>query len=156
MNKQMELCFNQKKKQKKTKQKAKEKESIFDPLVKSLNVTLSTSLFMFHPIFFSPHFFVHVSLLFPSVHISLFMFHCYSFSPHFIVHVSLLFPSVHSPSHSPTIFPLFGCIHITWSFNLMVSFTFQPIPSMEINDLPMSLDKFLILDKYSLLETGLR
>ena len=106
--------------------------------------------------FFSPHFFVHVSLLFPSVHISLFMFYCYSFSPHFINHVSLLFPSVHSPSHSPTIFPLFGCIHITWSFNLMVSFTFQPIPSMEINDLPMSLDKFLILDKYSLLETGLR
>ena len=87
---------------------------------------------------------------------SLFMFHLISFSPHFIVHVSLLFPSVHSPSHSPTIFPLFGCIHITWSFNLMVSFTFQPIPSMEINDLPMSLDKFLILDKYSLLETGLR
>ena len=38
----------------------------------------------------------------------------------------------------------------------MVSFTFQPIPSLEINDLPMSLDKFLILDKHSLLETGLR
>ena len=53
-------------------------------------------------------------------------------------------------------FPLFGCIHITWSFNLMVNFTFQPIPSLEINNLPMSLDKFLILDKYSLLETGLR
>ena len=110
MNKQMELCFNQKKKQKKTKQKAKEKESIFDPLVKSLNVTLSTSLFMFHPIFFSPHFFVHVSLLFPSVHISLFMFHCY-----------FLQSTVH-PIHLPyfpylVVFILHG--HLTsWSVSL--------------------------------------
>ena len=52
-------------------------------------------------------------------------------------------------------FTLFGCIHITWSFNLIVSFTFQPIPSLEINDLRVSLDKFLILDRYSLLEADL-
>ena len=94
---------------------------------------------------------------------SLFMFHLISFSPHFIDHVSFLFPSVHSPSHSfhlpqsiSFMFTLFGCIHITWSFNLIVSFTFQPIPSLEINDLRVSLDKFLILDRYSLLEADLR
>ena len=51
-------------------------------------------------------------------------------------------------------FTQFGCIHITWSFNHIVSFTFQPIPSLEINDLRVSLDKFLILDRYSLLEAG--
>ena len=33
---------------------------------------------------------------------------------------------------------------------------FQPISSLEINDLQVSLDKFLILDRYSLLETDLR
>ena len=92
---------------------------------------------------------------------SLIMFHIISLSPHFIDHVSFLFPSVHSPSHSfhvpqsiSLVFTLFGCIHITWSFNLTVSFTFQPIPSLEINDLRVSLDKFLILDRYSLLEAG--
>ena len=91
------------------------------------------------------------------------MFHLISSSPHFIDHVSFLFPSVHSPSHSfhvpqsiSLVFTLFGCIHITWSFNLTVSFTFQPIPSLEINDLRVSLDKFLISDRYSLLEAELR
>ena len=94
---------------------------------------------------------------------SLLMFHLISMSPHFIDHVSFLFPSVHSPSHSfhvpqsiSLVFTLFGCIHITWSFNLTVSFTFQPIPSLEINDLRVSLDKFLILDRYSLLEADLQ
>ena len=53
-------------------------------------------------------------------------------------------------------FTQFGCIHITWSFNHIVSFTFQPIPSLEINDLRVSSDKFLILDRYSLLEAELR
>ena len=93
---------------------------------------------------------------------SLFMFHLISFSPHFIDHVSFLFPSAQSPSHSfhlpqtiSFIFTLFGCIHITWPFNHFVSFTFQPIPSLEMNNLPVSLDKFLILDKYSLLEAEL-
>ena len=111
------------------------------------------------------HYRLHCScfILFPSVHTSLFMFHLISLSPHFIDHVSFLFPSVHSPSHSfhvpqsiSLVFTLFGCIHITWSFNLTVSFTFQPIPSLEINDLRVSLDKFLILDRYSLLEAELR
>ena len=111
------------------------------------------------------HYRLHCScfILFPSVHTSLFMFHLISLSPHFIDHVSFLFPSVHSPSHSfhlpqsiSFMFTLFGCIHITWSFNLIVSFTFQPIPSLEINDLRVSLDKFLILDRYSLLEAELR
>ena len=83
---------------------------------------------------------------------SLIMFHIISLSPHFIDHVSFLFPSVHSPSHSfhlpqsiSFMFTLFGCIHITWSFNLIVSFTFQPIPSLEINDLWVSLDKFYFI-----------
>ena len=53
-------------------------------------------------------------------------------------------------------FTLFGCSHSTWSFNLIVSFTFQPIPSLEISDRLVSLDKFLILDRYSLLEPNLR
>ena len=53
-------------------------------------------------------------------------------------------------------FTQFGCIHITWSFSHIVSFTFQPIPSLEINDLRVSSDKFLILDRYSLLEAELR
>ena len=91
------------------------------------------------------------------------MFHLISFSPHFINHVSLLFPSVHSPSHSfhlsksiLFIFALFGCVHIIWSFNHIVSFTFRPIPSLGISDLQVSLDKFLILDRYSLVEAELR
>ena len=53
-------------------------------------------------------------------------------------------------------FTLFGCIHITWSFNLIVSFTFQPIPPLEINDLRVPLDKLLILNRYSLFEADLR
>ena len=90
---------------------------------------------------------------------SLFMFHVISFSPHFIDHVSFLFPSVDSPSrsfHLPQfilfMFTLYGCIHFTCSFNLIVSFTFHRIPSLEINDLQESLDKFLILGRYSLRE----
>ena len=112
-------------------------------------VTLSTSSFMFHLISFSPHF--------------IFMFHLIFLSPHFIDHVSFLFPSIHSPSHSVHLpqsilfmFTLFGCIHITWSFNLIVSFTFQRILSLEISDLRVPLDNFLILDRYSLLKAGLR
>ena len=74
-----------------------------------------------------------------------------------------LFSSVHSPSYSfhlpqsiSFILTLFGCIHITWPFNLIVSFTFQPISSLEINDLRVSLGKLLILDRYSLLEAELQ
>ena len=101
-------------------------------------------------------------VLFPSVYTSLIMFHIISLSPHFI-DVSFLFPSVHTPSHSLHLqqsillmFTLFGCIHITWSFSLIVSFSFHPIPSLEINNLRESLDKFLILDRYLLLEADLR
>ena len=95
---------------------------------------------------------------FLSVHTSLFMFHLISFSPHFIVYVSL-FPSVQSPSHSfhlpqsiSFIFTLFACTPITWLLNLILRFTFQPILSLKINGLRVSLDNFLILDRYSLLE----
>ena len=38
----------------------------------------------------------------------------------------------------------------------MVSFPFQPILSLEINNLQVSLDKFLILDRYSLLDAELQ
>ena len=118
MNKQMELCFNQRKKQKKQNKKQKKKRVCniyFWPACKVIklkeeDVTLSTSLFMFHPIFLSPHFFVHVSLLFPSVHISLFMFHCY-----------FLQSTVH-PIHLPyfpylVVFILHGHL-ISWSISL--------------------------------------
>ena len=103
--------------------------------------SVHTSLFMLHLISFSPHFIVHVPshflqstlhwscfIPFLSVHTSLFMFHFIAFSPHLIVHVSsyflqstvhLIYFIYHSPSSS-----LFGCVHITWSFNFIVSFTF--------------------------------
>ena len=89
--------------------------------------------------------------------ISLFMFHLISVSPHFIDHVSFWFPSIHIPSHSfhvpqsiSFIFTLFDCIHITWPFKLIISFTFQPIPSLEINNLLVPSDKYLIIDRYYL------
>ena len=111
-----------------------------------LPVTLLTSLFLFHLISFSPHFIVHVSSHFlESSH--LIMFHFYIHSPSH---------SFHLPQSTSFMFTLFGCIHITWSFKLIVSFTFQPMPSLEINDLRVYLDKFLILDRYSLLEADLR
>ena len=60
-----------------------------------------------------------------------------------------------SPQSISFIFTWFGCIHITWSFNHIVSFTFQAIPSLEISDLRVSLDKFLILDiNYLKLNSG--
>ena len=40
------------------------------------------------------------------------------------------------------------CTHVIWLFNFIASFTFQPIPSLEINDLQVSLDKFLISDRF--------
>ena len=60
---------------------------------------------------------------------SLFMFHLISLSRHFIDHVSFLILSVRSPSHSSHLpesisfmFTLFGCILITWSiFNIRYS-----------------------------------
>ena len=127
-----------------------------------LSAYISFSLFLFCLLL---HYRLHCScfILFPSVHTSLFMFHCYflkstlhwscfifiSFSPH---------PShsFHLPQSISFMFTLFGCIHIAWSFNLIVSFTFQPIPSLEINNLRVSLYKVLILDRYSLLEADLQ
>ena len=92
------------------------------------------------------HYRFHCScfISFSSVHTSLFiMFHLISFSQHLIDHASFLLPSVHSPSHSfhlpqsiSFIFTLFGCTHITWSFNLIVSSAFQPIPFLKFNNLP--------------------
>ena len=113
------------------------------------DVTLSTSLFVFHLISFSPHFIVHVPSYFlqSKLHWSCFIF--ISFSPQAI-------SFIHLTQSISFIFILFGCIHITWLFNHIVSFTFQPIPSLEINDLRVSLDKVLILDRYSLLEAELR
>ena len=106
---------------------------ISDPLVKLLNSKRRMLHYQLHCSCF---------ILFPSVHTSLFMFHLISFNPHFIDHVSFLFPSVHSLFHSfylpqsiSFIFALFGCIHITQSFNHIASFTFQPIPSLEIKNL---------------------
>ena len=120
-------------------------------------------------------FIVHVSSLFlqsilrclcfisfPSVLDSLFLFYLISFSPCFIDHVSFLFSSVHSQFYSFHLsysisfkFTLFGFTCITSLFNLIVSFTFQPILSLEIKHLRVYLDKFLILYRYSLLEAEL-
>ena len=134
INKQIELFFNQ------TKKKKKSNIFLFDPLVKLLNSKRGMLHYQLHCSCF---------ITLPPVHTSLFLFHLISFSAHFIDHVLFLFLSVHSQSHLfhlphsiLFIFTLFGCIHITWSFSLIVSFTFQPIQSLEINDLQVSLDKF--------------
>ena len=112
-------------------------------------VTLWTTLLMLHLISFNPHAIVHVSSDFLqfTLHWSCFIF--ISFKPHSTSFISST--TVHLIHIT-----LFGCTHITWSFNLIVNFTFQPIPSMEINNLRVSLNKFLILDRYSLLEAELR
>ena len=82
------------------------------------------------------------------------MFHLISFSPHFTDHVSFLFPSVHSPFHSfhlhspsRSYLPYLVALILHGHSTLFVSFTYQPIPSLEINDVRVSLDKFLILGK---------
>ena len=127
MNKQMELCFNQKKKQK-TKQKRECVTFVFDPLVKSLNskrrmlhyrlhcscfilfFSVHTFLFMFHYYFLQSTFPCSCFIVIPSVHTSLFMFHCY-----------FLQSTVH-PIHLPyfpylVVFILHG--HLTsWSVSL--------------------------------------
>ena len=98
---------------------------------------------------------------FPSVHTSLFMLHLISFSPHFIVHVPSHF--LQSTLHwSCIIFISFRpqsisliLIYIKWSLNVIVSFNFQPIKSLEINNLRVSLDKLLISNIYSLHEAEL-
>ena len=90
------------------------------------------------------------SFSFPSAQNSLFMFYLIYFCPYFIVHCSFLFLSVLCISFNLP----FGCTHITSSFNLIVSFTFHPVPSLQIKDLQVSLD-VLILQRHSLLEAEL-
>ena len=75
------------------------------------------------------------------------MFYLISFSPQSISFISQFISFIVTLS---------GCIHITGFFKLNVSFPFQAIPSVEICDLRVSLNKFLILDSYSLLEAELR
>ena len=118
--------------------------------LKEGDITLSTSLFLFCLISFSPHFIVHVSYHFlqSRAHWSCFMF--ISFSPQSI---SFITPTT---IHLIHIYLIWLYSYITWSFNHIVSFTFQPILSLEINDLQAPLDKFLILVRYSLLEAELR
>ena len=96
--------------------------SIFDPFVKSLNSKKG----MLH---YRPHCSCFIS--FSSVQFITFI----SSTIVYLIHI------YHIWLHS-----------VTSSFNLIVSFTFQPIPSLEINALGVSLDKVPILDRYLLLE----
>ena len=98
------------------------------------------------------------------------MFHFISVSPHFMFHFILFSPQsisfissatvnlihfiCHSQSHSHLTYLIALILHLH-AILLSVSL-FQPIPSLEINDLRVSLDKVLILDRYSLLEAELR
>ena len=92
------------------------------------------------------HYWLNCSCLisFPSIHTSLFMSYHIPFRLHFIDHISFYFLQstvflihfiYHSPSHShlPSLVALMAL-----SFNLIVSFTFQPIPSLDINNLRVS------------------
>ena len=129
---------------------------IFDPLVKSLNSKRGMLHYRLD---------CSCSIWIPSVHTSVFMFHLISLSTHFIDHVSFSFPSVHSPSHSfhlPQVHLVHVYLILLYSYYMVIqpcqfdNFTFQLIPSLEINDLQVFLKKFLILDRYSLLEADLR
>ena len=107
------------------------------------------------------HYRLHCScfISFPSLDTTLFTFYLISFS----LSCFILFSSVCSPSHSFRLtkstsftFTLFGYTHITLAFNLIVSFIFQPILPLEMKHLRVSMDKSLILDRYSLSEAELR
>ena len=83
------------------------------------------------------HYRLHCScfISLPSVCTSLFMFYFLSFSLRSIsFNLSTIVHLIH-------IYHIFWT-HITPSFNLIVSFTFQPIPSPEINDLKCLQIKF--------------
>ena len=89
-------------------------------------------------------------ILFPSVHISLFMFCVTSFCPQSISFISsTIVHPIHfiypSPSHSH-LPHLVAFISFNISFNFIVTFTLQPIPSLEVKELGVSLDKVLVLD----------
>ena len=127
---------------------------------------------MFHIISFSSHFIDHVLshflqstphcscfILSPSVYTSLFMFHLISFSPHLIVHVSSYF--FQSTLHC-SCFISFPFIYLIWLYSYYMVIQphckchFLANQVLEFNDLRVSLDKFSILDRYSLLEAELR
>ena len=87
---------------------------------------------------------------FLSLHTSLIMFHFYfvQSTVHFI----------HFTYHSPSRSCLPYIVVSRWyghSTSLSVSL-FQPILTLEINDLRVSLDKFIILDRFSLLEAEMK
>ena len=115
-------------------------------------------------------------ILFPSVYTSLFMFHLISFSPHLTVHVSSYFHqstlhcscfiiisfSPQSISFISSTTVLLVHIYLIWLYLYYMviqphcKFHFLANQVLEFNDLRVSLDKFLILDRYSLLEAELR
>ena len=66
--------------------------------------------------------------------------------------VHLIHFNYHSPSRSNL--PYLAVFVLHGQSTILSVFFFQPILSLEINDLRVSLDKFLILDRYSLLEAG--
>ena len=119
---------------------------------------MTSSLSMFHASSFSPLFIARVSshffqsrlycscfISFPSVHTSLIMFHYISFSSQSISFIS------------STIVHLIHVYLIWLHSHYMViqpycQFHFSAILSLEINDLRVSLDTFLILDRYLFLE----
>ena len=96
---------------------------------------------------YSIDFTVHISSHFlqSTLHCSCFIFYFLQSAVHLIYFI------YHSPPHLYLPYLLHS-----WSFSLIVRFTFQPIPSLEINNLRLSLDKYLIWDRYSLLEAELR
>ena len=143
---------------------------LFDPIspiydnkdYKIILLTLTVALridLIFHV---SSHFLVHISshflqstlyclcfISFPSVHTSLIMFHFYFLQS--TVHLIHFIYYVPSRSHLPYL-----VVFILHGHSTSLSVSLQPIPSLEINDLRVSLDNFLILDRYSLLEAELR
>ena len=104
-------------------------------------VTLSILLFLFHLISFR----VSSYFLQSTLHCSCFIL--ISFSPQSFSFIS------------STIVHLVH-IYLIWlhSYYIVIQpyWQFHPVPSLEINDLRVSLDKFLILNTYSILETQIR
>ena len=104
---------------------------------------------MFHVISFSPHFIDHVSIYFlkSTLHWSCFIF--ISFSPQSISFIS------------PTAVHLVHvCLIWLYSYYIVIQihcqFHVSANASLEINDRRVSLDKFSILNRYSLLEADFR
>ena len=81
--------------------------------------------------------------------LSLFIAWLISFSPHLIANFLIVFLSFDSPQSRLFYLPLI--LHGYSSFVIIISFTYHL--SVEINDLRVPLDMFLILDRYSLFES---